>query len=126
MPCVQVPYTKVLRFINRLAGAIHRAVPGAKVTVGAHSMPYTTDLPMPALWYDNAPMNYYSDNLLVSVQLAPCSAVSRTWPRPSPAQAKPHFLSFSCVRPAINLQARTLQAGHKGWGCSQHCSRRPL
>lgn len=62
---LQIPYTKVLRFINKVAGAIHRAVPGAKVTVGAHSMPYTTDLPMPALFYDNAPMNYYSDDLLV-------------------------------------------------------------
>lgn len=29
-------------------------------------MPYTTDLPMPGLWYPNAPMNYYSDDLLVS------------------------------------------------------------
>jgi hypothetical protein len=64
--CLQVPHTKVLRFINRLAGAIHRAAPGALVTVGAHSVPYITDLPMPGLWYPNAPMNYFSDNLLVS------------------------------------------------------------
>lgn len=63
---MQIPYTKVLRFINRVAGAIHRAAPGALVTVGAHSMPYTTDREMPDLWYPNAPMNYYSDDLLVS------------------------------------------------------------
>lgn len=63
---MQIPYTKVLRFINKVAGAIHRAAPGAKVTCGAHSMPYTTDIPMPNLFYDNAPMNYYSDDLLVS------------------------------------------------------------
>lgn len=56
----------MLRFINQAAGAIHRAAPGAQVTVGAHSMPFATDLPMPGLWYPNAPMNYYSDDLLVS------------------------------------------------------------
>lgn len=65
----QVPYTKVLRFINRVAGAIHRAAPGSKVTVGVHSMPYATNVPMPGLRYypgsDHAPKNYYIDAMLV-------------------------------------------------------------
>lgn len=64
---VEVPYTKVLRFINKVAGAIHRAIPTAKVTVGAHSTPYITNVSMPNLWYDNAPMNYYTDEGLVSL-----------------------------------------------------------
>jgi hypothetical protein len=67
---VEVPYTKVLRFINKLAGAIHRAEPTAKVTVGAHSTPYITNINMPNLWYDNAPMNFYSDAGLVSFCVA--------------------------------------------------------
>lgn len=70
---VEVPYTQVLRFINKLAGAIHRAEPTAKVTVGAHSTPYITNINMPNLWYDNAPMNYYTDAGLVSS----CGALGR-------------------------------------------------
>lgn len=64
---LQVPHMQALRFINKVAGAIHRAAPGAKVTVGVHSMPYCTTTPMPALkyGYDNAPFNYYSDAMLV-------------------------------------------------------------
>jgi hypothetical protein len=73
---VEVPYTKVLRFINKLAGAIHRADPNAKVTVGAHSTPYITNIAMPNLWYDNAPMNYYTDADLVSLS-RPCGSGSR-------------------------------------------------
>jgi hypothetical protein len=68
LPCLQIPYTKVLRFINKVAGAIHRAVPGALVTVGAHSVPYISDLAMPGLQYPNAPLNYFSDDLLVGRQ----------------------------------------------------------
>jgi hypothetical protein len=57
----------VLRFVNRVAGAIHRALPGAKVTVGAHSIPYATMIPMPGLRYERegAPYDYYSDAVLV-------------------------------------------------------------
>jgi len=61
----EVPYQKVMRFINRVAGAIHREVPGAKVSCGAHSMPYNTDVAMPGLAFDNAPFNYYSDQALI-------------------------------------------------------------
>jgi hypothetical protein len=62
-----VPYQKVQRFINKVAGAIHRALPGAKVTTGIHSMPYCTNIPMPGLSYDNAPFNYYTDQQLVTL-----------------------------------------------------------
>ncbi len=38
---VTVP--QLQRFISRLAAAVHKADPRAKVTVGAHSMPYCSD-----------------------------------------------------------------------------------
>lgn len=63
---VQVPYQRMLRFINKVAGAIHKVAPGAQVTTGVHSIPYATNVPMPGLAYDNAPQDYYSDALLVS------------------------------------------------------------
>ncbi len=62
----EIPYQQVMRFINRVAGAIHREVPGAKVSCGAHSVPYNTSIPMPGLGYENAPLNYYSDQALIS------------------------------------------------------------
>ncbi len=61
----EVPYQNVMRFINKVAGAIHRVVPEAKVSSGAHSMPYNTDVAMPGLGYENAPFNYYSDEALI-------------------------------------------------------------
>ncbi len=63
---VEIPHEKVLRFINRVAGAIHRLDPEAKVSTGVHSMPYNTDVPMPGLGFENAPFNYYSDASLVA------------------------------------------------------------
>lgn len=63
---MEIPYEKVLRFINRVAGAIHRVVPDAKVSTGTHSMPYNTDQEMPGLGYDNAPFNYYTDERLIA------------------------------------------------------------
>jgi hypothetical protein len=43
---LQVHYTKALHFVNRVANAIHRAVPGATVTAGAHSMHVLLLLPL--------------------------------------------------------------------------------
>ncbi len=63
---VDIPHTEILRFINLLAGAIHRADPTAKVSCGAHSMPYNTNVQMPHLRYNNAPKNYYADDILTS------------------------------------------------------------
>ncbi|HYX36422.1 MAG TPA: hypothetical protein VE954_25225 [Oligoflexus sp.] len=63
---VDIPQDKVLRFINRVAGAIHRIVPNAKVSTGTHSMPYNTDVAMPGLDYAGAPFNYYTDERLVA------------------------------------------------------------
>jgi len=63
---VEIPHDKMLRFINRVAGAIHRIVPDAKVSTGAHSMPYNTDVAMPGLGYDGAPLNYYNDERLIA------------------------------------------------------------
>ena len=61
----EVPYQSLMRFINKVAGAIHRTAPGAKVSCGAHSMPYNTDVAMPGLGFDNAPLNYYADKALI-------------------------------------------------------------
>jgi hypothetical protein len=72
-PCLlQVAHTKLMRFVNRVAGAIKRAAPGTKVTVGAHSMPYNSDVPIPNLKngrsdYETAPVNYWKDSMLVRV-----------------------------------------------------------
>jgi hypothetical protein len=63
---VEIPHEKVLKFINRIAGAIHRIVPDAKVSTGTHSMPYNTDVDMEGLGYENAPFNYYTDERLVA------------------------------------------------------------
>ncbi len=63
---VEIPHEQVLRFINRLAGAIHRLDPLAKVSTGTHSMPYNTDVAMPGLDYEHAPLNYYSDESLIA------------------------------------------------------------
>ncbi len=63
---VEIPHEQVLRFINRISGAIHRLQPDAKVSSGAHSMPYNTDAPMPGLDYAHAPFNYYSDASLIA------------------------------------------------------------
>jgi hypothetical protein len=63
---VEIPHDKVLKFINRIAGAIHRVVPDAKVSTGTHSMPYNTDAEMEGLGYDNAPFNYYTDERLIA------------------------------------------------------------
>jgi hypothetical protein len=61
-----VDHVAIQAFINRVAGAIHRTAPGARVMVGAHSMPYTTDIAMPGLDEQNAPRNYYSDDQLIA------------------------------------------------------------
>jgi endo-1,4-beta-mannosidase len=68
---VQVLHTKMLRFVNRVAGAIKRAAPGTKVTTGSHSMPYNSDVPIPNLRkgrsdYNTAQVNYWKDSMLVS------------------------------------------------------------
>ncbi|MFW7379644.1 MAG: hypothetical protein ACOH5I_12600 [Oligoflexus sp.] len=66
---VEVPLNNVLRFINRVAGTIHRVVPDAKVSVGAHSMPYTTDTPAikgKIDHFESQPQNYYSDASLIA------------------------------------------------------------
>ena len=54
------------RFHNRVAGAIHRAAPGALVTVAAHSMPYTSDAPMKLEGWRPPARNLYSDAALVA------------------------------------------------------------
>ena len=54
------------RFHNRVAGAIHRACPGALVTVAAHSMPYTSDAPMRLEGWRPPARNLYSDAALVA------------------------------------------------------------
>jgi hypothetical protein len=54
------------RFHNRLAGAIHRAAPGAKVTTAAHSLPYTTDAPLHIQAYRKPAVNLYSDAALIA------------------------------------------------------------
>ncbi|EFJ52890.1 hypothetical protein VOLCADRAFT_115818 [Volvox carteri f. nagariensis] len=55
------------RFLSRLAAAVHKADPRAKVTVGAHSVPYCTE----AQWlkhhidrFEGRPRNLYSDAAL--------------------------------------------------------------
>ncbi|HET9240799.1 MAG TPA: hypothetical protein VFO10_26275 [Oligoflexus sp.] len=63
---VEIPHEKVLKFINRIAGTIHRVVPDAKVSTGTHSMPYNTDVEMEGLGYENAPFNYYTDERLIA------------------------------------------------------------
>jgi hypothetical protein len=63
---VDIPYQNVLRFINRVSGAIHRLDPLAKVSTGAHSIPYNTSIDMPGLEYENAPFSYYSDEVLIA------------------------------------------------------------
>jgi hypothetical protein len=40
---LHIPETAIQRFVNMLAGAIHRADPSALVTVGVHSTPYMSD-----------------------------------------------------------------------------------
>jgi hypothetical protein len=67
----QVLHTRMLRFVNRVAGVIKRAAPGTKVTTGAHSMPYNSDVPIPNLKqgrsdYNTAPFNCWKDSVLVS------------------------------------------------------------
>ncbi|MCX6127764.1 MAG: hypothetical protein NTX25_01710 [Proteobacteria bacterium] len=62
---VEIPPAKVLRFINKISGAIHRLDPLAKVSTGTHSVPYNTDIKMDGLNYENAPLNYYSDARLI-------------------------------------------------------------
>ena len=57
--------TALARFHNRLAGAIHRAAPGAKVTTAAHSLPYTTDAPLHIQAYRKPARNLYADGVLV-------------------------------------------------------------
>jgi hypothetical protein len=57
----------VLRFINRIAGAIHRHQPDAKVSVGSHSMAYNSDIPAlkgTISRFEPRPENYYSDTRL--------------------------------------------------------------
>ncbi len=63
---VEIPYERVLLVMNRIAGAIHRLDPEAKISSGAHSMPYNTNQAMPGLGYSNAPFNYYSDSVLIN------------------------------------------------------------
>ncbi len=63
---VEISHANVLKFINRVAGSIHRVVPTAKVSTGTHSMPYNTDVAMEGLGYENAPFNYYTDERLVA------------------------------------------------------------
>ncbi len=63
---VEISHENVLKFINRVAGTIHRVVPTAKVSTGTHSMPYNTDVAMEGLGYENAPFNYYTDQRLVA------------------------------------------------------------
>jgi hypothetical protein len=75
-----VLHTKMLRFVNRVAGAIKRAAPGTKVTTGAHSMPYNSDAPIPNLKkgrsdYNTAPFNYWKDSMLVSGKCFTCLAL---------------------------------------------------
>ncbi|GLC37390.1 hypothetical protein PLESTM_000578500 [Pleodorina starrii] len=64
---VDVTVPELQRFISRLAAAVHKADPQAKVTVGAHSMPYCTD----AQWlkgriddFETSPRDLYSDAAL--------------------------------------------------------------
>ena len=52
-------------FINKVAGAIHRSVPTAKVSTGAHSIPYNTNAPLDLHGYENTPFNYYNDQSLI-------------------------------------------------------------
>ena len=54
------------RFHNRLAGAIHRAAPGALVTAAAHSMPYVTDEKLHLEPWRSPARNLYRDALLVA------------------------------------------------------------
>ena len=54
------------RFHNRVAGAIHRASPGALVKVAAHSMPYTSDAFMKLEGWRPPARNLYSDAALVA------------------------------------------------------------
>jgi hypothetical protein len=80
---VQVLHTKMLRFVNRVAGAIKRAAPGTKVTTGAHSMLYNSDVPIPNLKkgrsdYNSAPFNYWKDSMLVSFTTLEWHGVSPT------------------------------------------------
>jgi len=58
--------TALARFHNRLAGAIHRAAPGAKVTTAAHSLPYTSDAALHIQAYRKPAKNLYSDAFLIS------------------------------------------------------------
>lgn len=59
---VEIPYERVLRSINRIAGAIHRHDPQAKVSAGSHSIPYNTDISLKS----HGTKNYYSDAELIA------------------------------------------------------------
>lgn len=61
---VDIAHENITKFISVLAAAIHRLDPGAKVSAGAHSMPYNTDIPMPNLNEGPVPHNYYADDYL--------------------------------------------------------------
>ena len=58
---------RIPRFVNRMAGAIHRAAPGSLVTVGADNIIYTSDRPgLARNSWEPANQNWYSDARLVS------------------------------------------------------------
>ncbi len=59
---VEISYERVLRSINRIAGAIHRLDSQAKVSAGAHSIPYNTAISMKS----HGTRNYYSDEELIA------------------------------------------------------------
>jgi endo-1,4-beta-mannosidase len=61
-----IDHQAVMKFINQVAGAIHRLDPQAKVSSGAHSMPYNTDTKMVLHGFPTAPFNYYSDQALIA------------------------------------------------------------
>jgi hypothetical protein len=61
-----INHRAVMKFINKVAGAIHRLDPEAKVSSGAHSMPYNTETPMELHGYPSPPVNFYSDSSLIA------------------------------------------------------------
>ncbi len=59
-----VPMADIQRFVNMVAGAIHRTDPGAKVTNGTWSLKAQTDVTLPGASSPNK--NYYRDDRLIA------------------------------------------------------------
>lgn len=65
----RIPVPEIQRFINRLAGAVHRLAPGQLVTAGSWGFFGSTDIPLTgegANWWPGPNQNLYSDARLIA------------------------------------------------------------